>query len=217
MKWGGRKEEAGPKHSHLCYKGLTIENHKFLTNFENTQRGINTELFLQEQIKNGVRTIGNTKLLNPSADFNAMFLIKHAQRHFIREGICVRHLLDWAFFLKAEAKNVDWITILPMMEKCGMINLARTMTTLCKEKLGLKIEQKELDGCGEMANSMLADILEGKPNLFEENRLQKMGRFLRRFYRMWRFRALNDEGFMKALWINVSFNKYLNSKLELPQ
>lgn len=33
---GGAMEEAGYKHSHLTYKGLTIENHLFFTDFNNT-------------------------------------------------------------------------------------------------------------------------------------------------------------------------------------
>lgn len=36
---GGKVEEAGYKHSHLTYKGLTIENHRFFTDFDNTPTG----------------------------------------------------------------------------------------------------------------------------------------------------------------------------------
>ena len=115
---GGKMEEAGYKHSHLYYKGLTIENHNFLTSFDNTKLGIRTEQLLQEQIIEGYRLIGGTKLQNPSADFNAIFLIKHAQRHFIKEGICVRHLLDWGFFLKSESHNVNWEKVIPIMIEC---------------------------------------------------------------------------------------------------
>lgn len=82
---GGKIEETGYKH----YKGLTIENHNYLTSFNNTKLGIRTEQLLQEQISVSCRTINNKKSHNPSADFNALFLIKHPQRHFIKEGICV--------------------------------------------------------------------------------------------------------------------------------
>ncbi len=35
---GGKVEDGGYKHAHLHYKGLTIENHYYLTNFNNTKR-----------------------------------------------------------------------------------------------------------------------------------------------------------------------------------
>ena len=35
---GGKVEDGGYKHAHLHYKGLAIENHYFLTNFNNTKR-----------------------------------------------------------------------------------------------------------------------------------------------------------------------------------
>lgn len=39
VEMGGIMEEAGYKHSHLSYKGMTIENHRFFTDFDNTQTG----------------------------------------------------------------------------------------------------------------------------------------------------------------------------------
>lgn len=36
---GGKMEDGGYKHSHLFYKGLTIENHQYLTSFDNTKTG----------------------------------------------------------------------------------------------------------------------------------------------------------------------------------
>lgn len=138
---GGKMEEAGYKHSHLYYKGLTIENHSYLTSFDNTKLGIRAEQLLQEQIS---RPIGDTKLQNPSADFNALFLIKHAQRHFIKEGIRVRHLLDWAFFLKAESPNVNWDKVIPMMKECKILEFAKVMTRLCIDQLGKTLRNSRL-------------------------------------------------------------------------
>ena len=161
---GGRMEEAGYKHSHLYYKSLTIENHNFITSFDNTKLGVKTERLLQEIIKDGCRPIGDSKLLNPSADFNALFLIKHAQRHFIKEGICIRHLLDWAFFLKAESKNVNWAKVLPLMEECRILKFAQVLTTLCVDKLGMQIDNIGLQGMVGISDTVLTDILEEQPD-----------------------------------------------------
>lgn len=212
---GGKMEEAGYKHSHLFYKGLTIENHRYITSFDNTKLGIKTERLLQDLIASNLSPISNTKLLNPCADFNAMFLIKHAQRHFIKEGICIRHLLDWAFFLKAEATNVNWQRVIPMMEECRVLNFAMAMTSICIDKLGITISVNELQGpCG-ISKSVLADILGEQPNIFKENIIQKIGRILRRFYRMWKFRQLADESYIRLLWNSLTFNSYIKREPQL--
>ena len=206
IEMGGRMEEAGYKHSHLYYKGLTIENHKFITCFNNTGTGIHTELLLQELIKDGCRYIGNTKLLNPSADFNALFLVKHAQRHFI----------NWAFFLKAESANVNWEKVIPMLMECRMLDFAQVMTSLCADKFGMKIEIDGLKGACNLSDSVFEDILGDQPDVFHENFIQKVGRILRRFYRMWKFRSLADESYLRLVWNNFAFSSYMKRDLELP-
>ena len=215
VEMGGKMEEAGYKHSHLYYKGLTIENHNFITSFDNTKLGIRTERLLQDCIKDGCRPIGNTKLLNPSADFNALFLIKHAQRHFIKEGICVRHLLDWAFFLKAESANVNWERVVPLMQECRILEFAKVMTRLCIEQLGITIDIEELSSPMKISDAVLADILGEQPDLFHENSAQKIGRLIRRFYRMWKFRSLADESYCRLVWNSLAFSSYLKRNPKL--
>ena len=212
---GGKMEEAGYKHSHLYYKGLTIENHNYLTSFDNTKLGIKTEQLLQELINQECRPIGDTKLQNPSADFNALFLIKHAQRHFIKEGICVRHLLDWAFFLKSESQNVNWEKVIPMMNECRILEFAKVMTRLCIEQLGMTIDIEELSSPMKISDAVLADILGEQPDLFHENFVQKIGRIMRRFYRMWKFRSLADESYCRLVWNSLAFSSYLKRNPKL--
>lgn len=207
---GGKMEEAGYKHSHLRYKDLAIENHQFLTSFDNTKLGVRTERLLQELIRVGCRPIGDTKLQNPSSDFNALFLIKHAQRHFMKEGICVRHLLDWAFFIKAESQNVNWDKVIPIMKECRILEFAKVMTRLCIEQLGMKIDIEGLSSPSKMSNVVLADILDGQPDLLHENFAQKIGRIIRRFYRMWKFRSIADESYPRMIWNNIVFNSYFH-------
>lgn len=41
-------EDGGYKHSHIHYKGLLIENHKYLINFNKTKQGIKIEKIMQQ-------------------------------------------------------------------------------------------------------------------------------------------------------------------------
>lgn len=205
---GAMKEDASYKHSHLYYKGLMIENHRYLTSFDNSKQGIKTELILKDLIGSNYSYIDNTKLILPSAIFNAIFLVKHAQRHFLREGICIRHLLDWAFFLKTESVNVDWCKAIPIMEECRILNFAKVMTSLCVDKFGVVVDIPGLKGSMEISDAVFAEILSGYPNPFHENLMQKVVRITRRFYRMWKFRSLADESYFRLLWNNIVSKYY---------
>lgn len=58
-------------------------------------------------------------LYMPSANFNALFLTAHAMNHFLYESIKVRHVLDWALFIKTEHDNVDWTIFRPIVQIAG--------------------------------------------------------------------------------------------------
>lgn len=221
IKIGGAVEDGGYKHCHMNYKGLTIENHYYLTNFNNTTKGRYTERYLQQLIKENHTKIQGTHLLNPSPDFNAFFLIKHAQMHFILEGINIRHLLDWAFFLRKEQGNVHWDQLLPEMKKCGVLRFAQVMTEICVEKFGLEVAVEALripaeDRRGHtLAQQVLTDIMNGHPDLHKENFAQKCLRIARRFGRMWKFRTLADESYLTLVWNTFAFSSYLKRSVEL--
>lgn len=221
IKIGGAVEDGGYKHSHTHYKGLTIENHYYLTNFNNTAKGRYTERYLQQLIQENHTKIQGTHLLNPAPDFNAFFLIKHAQMHFILEGIHVRHLLDWAFFLRKEQENVHWDQLLPEMKKCGVLRFAQVMTEICVEKFGLEVAVEALripaeDRRGHtLAQQVLTDIMNGHPDLHKENFAQKCARIARRFVRMWKFRTLADESYLTLVWNAFAFSSYLKRSVDL--
>lgn len=216
---GGRMEEGGHKHSHLFYKGLTIENHKYFTSFDNTEQGRLTEMELQKLMSRRCEYLADTKLLNPSPDFTSVFLIKHAQRHFLYEGIRMRHLLDWALFLKAEQSRIDWDTVIRVLEQCRLLNFARLMTDVCIKELGLEVEVAALKGLpdevGSLRGRFLDDIMGDQPEIYDKNIFRKTCRILRRFYRMWKYRSLADESYPRMIWNVFAFSSLGNKQLEL--
>ena len=156
--FGAVVEEANYKHSHIKYKGLTIENHKYFTSFNNTARGKGTEAALKQLIfAQAPARWDNSALLRPNATFNALFLAKHALRHFIDEAICLRHIMDWALFLKAEAANVDWQLLRPHLEASRVLPFAQLLTRISQRHLGLPASTPLPDwlrgGCGGSATA----------------------------------------------------------------
>lgn len=215
---GGKVEEAGYKHSHLTYEGLTIENHRFFTDFEDTSTGIQTERVLGELIQEEHTYIGKSKLRCPSANFNALFLLKHAQGHFIDEGIRLRHVLDWALFLKGEQEKVDWTRVLPMLEKTHTELFAGVMTAIVLQNLRIDIHNKGLLALAEsaeqrMVDAVLSDIMGEQPAIYVDCFWHKAKRILRRFHRMWKFRSLASESCPRMVWNAFAFSSYLKRKV----
>ena len=218
LELGGRMEEAGYKHSHLQYKGLTIENHRFFTDFDNTPTGRLTEQVLGELIQEEQTNLGNSKLRCPSANFNALFLLKHAQGHFIDEGIRMRHVLDWALFLKAKQKEVDWLRLLPMLETTHTAQFAGVMTAIAVRYLRIEVLNKGLLALAsnaeqKMVNAVLADIMGDQPAIYVDGLWHKTKRILRRFRRMWKFRSLASESYPRMVWNAFAFSSYMKRKV----
>ena len=219
MELGGDVEEAGYKHSHLQYKGLTIENHRFFTDFDNTRRGILTERLLGELIREEQTPMGGSKLLCPSANFNALFLLKHAQGHFIDEGIRMRHVLDWALLLKQVQDGIDWPRLLEMLERTRTARFAGVMTAIAVRHLGIDVHDRRLAALAEqaddrMVDAVLADIMGEQPAIYVRGLWHKTKRILRRFRRMWRFRTLAGETYPRMVWNAFAFSSYV--KREAP-
>lgn len=215
---GGKVEETGYKHSHLSYKGLTIENHRFFTDFDNTQTGKLTERVLGELIQEEHTYIVSSKLRCPSANFNALFLLKHAQGHFIDEGIRMRHVLDWALFLKGQQENVNWSRVLPMLEKTHTSKFAGVMTAIAIRYLHIDVHNRGLLALVEsaeqiMLDAVLADIMGEQPAIYVNGLRHKTKRILRRFRRMWKFRLLASESYPRMVWNAFVFSSYLKRKV----
>ena len=108
-KIGAKIEDGGYKHSHIYYKGQLIENHKYLTNFNNTRRGRLTEKYLRNLIESSPKvTLENSNLLSGSFEFNALFSLKHSYNNFIADDASLRHTLDWMLLLRKELPHINW-------------------------------------------------------------------------------------------------------------
>ena len=218
LELGGTMEEAGYKHSHLLFKGLTIENHRFFTDFDNTPTGMLTEQVLGELIQEEQTYIGDSKLSCPSANFNALFLLKHTQGHFIDEGIRMRHVLDWALFLRAKQEEVDWSKVLPMLETTRTAQFAGVMTAIAVRSLSIEVLNKDLRTLAsnaeqKMVKAVLADIMGEQPPIYVNGLWHKTKRILRRFRRMWKYRSLASESYPRMVWNAFAFSSYVKRKV----
>ena len=125
------------KHSHIVFRGLTVENHRFCTAVRGSRRAKRFERHLQRLLAEGpLSCIPETALLVPPPDFNALFLVKHALSHFLTEGISL-HLCDWAVFIDREGDAVDWTAFRKVAAEDRLLRFAEILSDLSVRYLGV--------------------------------------------------------------------------------
>ncbi len=178
------------KHSHIGYNGLEIENHQFSLPIKDGEATKDLERYLR-RVASPRRLAEGSPLFVPSADFNALFLTAHSMSHFLYESIKLRHLLDWALFLKVEQGNVDWTAFWQWCDKMHYSRLAECLNYLCKKYLGLETipERHAVPNYDvpRMAERILNDIFMGD-SLYTKG------------YGGFRFRVELAKSYYKSLW-----------------
>ena len=148
------------KHSHINYKGLVVENHAFCTAVRGSRKLKAFERHLETLLATRpTARIGESNLLCPCADFNALFLTAHSFQHFLTEGIKLRHVLDWALLLRAEQHNIDWKSFYEWCDKMHYTKFADAMTAIAVEYLGIEISNQAIHTESELRDRVLEDIL----------------------------------------------------------
>lgn len=73
----------------------------------------------------------------PSPARHGLILLLHMQHHMLEEGLGLRHLLDWGFFVAKTKDEPFWQTeLLPLLKEVGLLTFAAAMTKTCAIYLG---------------------------------------------------------------------------------
>ncbi len=135
------------KHSHIAFHGMEVENHQFALPIKDGDdvRDLEKELRRLVVSKDQLMKDTGSCLYVPSADFNALFLTAHAMNHFLYESIKIRHLLDWALFLKHEQNHVDWDNFWQWCDRMHYTRFVLCLNRICRQYLGLQLHPKAHD------------------------------------------------------------------------
>lgn len=128
------------KHSKIYLKGLIVENHQFLLPVKGSGKAKKFERELRSWIDDGQNDyINDSKLKATSPFFDAVYVLAHAQEHFLNEGIVLRHICDWAMVLKTHADKVNWNEWKRVCSKYGMLSFGYAMSRLAHSICGIAI------------------------------------------------------------------------------
>lgn len=125
-------------HTIFDWHGFMVENHFDFTDLHHHKSNVEIEKILKEL---GYKTtscidLHGEKVYIPSPNMHALFLLKHAMAHFAAEGMTLRQLLDWGFFVKAYTNEIDWDWLAGVIDKYGMTPAYNIFNAICVEDFG---------------------------------------------------------------------------------
>lgn len=139
----------------------------------------------------------------PSADFNALFLLKHTALHFASTQMSLRQLLDWLLFVKAEGEKVDWKGLYVFLREQRLDGFANVLNAIGVRYLGfprgLFYEVSEDEG---LVERVFGDVLSPEFGEMEDGSLLS-GVWVkgRRFWRnRWKHRLCYKDSLWSGFW-----------------
>ena len=125
-------------HTVFSWKGYMVENHYDMLITTATKANGQLEPVLKDLAMNDTNSIkinGNVVYL-PSANFNALFLLRHTLMHFVACGMNIRNILDWGFFWEKEGDKVDKQWVKDVAEDYHMSVFLNIINAICVDDLG---------------------------------------------------------------------------------
>ena len=203
-----RVDRSHHHHTVFEWQGFSVENHYDFINVHHHRSNAELEKVFKNlgQDDGHFMEVYGERVYLPSPDLHALFLLKHAMAHFAATEITVRHLLDWAFFVKAHGAEVDWEWLVGMLGKYGMKELFHIFNAICVEDLGFDealFPAAEVDA--ELKERVLAEILDleipnEKPSRLLTRAVWKLHRWKAN---EWKHRLCYRESMWSAFWSGV--------------
>ena len=184
------------KHSELHYKGKLVENHFEFLNIHAHRSTAEIEEILHKEL-NAYPDKDIPNLYYPSVRFNSLYLLRHSGEHFASTSMKLRLVLDWAFFVKAN--DVDWEWLLKTLDRVGMKTYLAVINAICFRYLGFSSSLfPDLPVDDALVERSLNDILH--PEVEREKHSNIFREIVFRFSRWWKNDWKNKMVFKESRW-----------------
>lgn len=149
-------------HTIFNYKGVTIENYSDFLCVPGHRKNASYERILKRlAYEESVRSeINGEEIYYPSANFNALFIMKHSATHFASTEMNLRQLLDWGTFVLKHSKDVDWDFVVKVAKLYNLYHFMSCQNALCVDYLGFQSDNfPKFERNKELETRVLNDIL----------------------------------------------------------
>lgn len=211
-KTGKKVDNSHHHHTVFYWKGFMVENHYDFINIYYRKSNIELEKIFKELGKDDSYSIEieGKKVYLPSPNLNALFLLRHTMAHFAATEISLRNLLDWAFFVKAHFKVIDWAWLQDVLKRFGMEEIFSIFNAICIEDLGFDADIFPTIQCdAEVKERVFSDIL--SPEFKGEEPSNLFPRIAFKYHRWkanaWKHKLCYKESmlsaFLSGVWLRI--------------
>lgn len=104
--------------------GVEIELHRLASQLNSRRRDAAFQQWIVEELENSHDrrrlTLGDTEVMLPSYDFDALYIFYHAWNHLITGGIGLRQLSDWAMIFSYHSDDIDTDRLVENIRRFGL-------------------------------------------------------------------------------------------------
>lgn len=195
-------------HTVFYWRDFMVENHYDFINVYQNKTNAKLEKVLKELGKDDSHSVElyGEKVYLPSANLQALFLLKHTMLHFVLGEFSIRQLLDWAFFVEKHEKEVDWKWLLKVLGEYGMLPAFKIFNAICVEDLGFDASLfHQVQFSPALKDKVLDEIMNPK---FDSNDPERLVPRLKYKYKRWKgsgwkYDLCYDESRWSSFWNGV--------------
>jgi len=207
-KLGVKVDEDIEHHTTFCLDGVHCENHYDFVNTQTHMDNVDFEQTLKREAEKDFEVVSmeGSDVRVPSAQFDALFLMRHTAMHFACEVVTLKYLCDWTLFVEKNGKAVDWQEVLQTYNHAGMKRFADAFTRLCVRHMGLDAScMPQLAEDKALENRIMQDILSGGfSEIMPHGRMAILSWKIRRYHANgWKQNLVYSDNAIHAIWQSV--------------
>lgn len=149
--------------NHVVFKKgrVSLEMHKNVAGMPGGENGKKISDFLENLVYNVTeKKILNTTYKAPSDKNHGVIILLHTAHHLLNEGLGLRHLLDWGFFIEEYSKQAECNEVfLPFLEEVKLLEFAKILTRTTEVYFGFNNKEFAKDVNEKLAEELMYDIL----------------------------------------------------------
>ena len=150
-------------HDQAVWEGVLLENHYDFLDLENHKSNHILDDALKSMADHDRRSFSlpgrpmdNAWRMSPTME--AIFLMRHMSGHFAASEMELRQLYDWILLVRDDGGDIDWKEVARLFEASGMMDFARIVVWIIREKLSVELPCPLLPTSGPMAERVWADM-----------------------------------------------------------
>lgn len=193
------------KHSHIAYKGLTIENHQFFTSARRGGTDMALHKYMVEAIGDGseLDKLEGTDIYVLPLEAEGLFMLYHSLTHFLVEGINLRHFVDWACWIMVNQGKMSWADFYELCKRFRLDGFVDVLNTISVKYLGVTMADKAIVANSPYAERTIMSALYDDSSIYNRSKgrwYERMHVIGNAFRYSWKYRDVAHYSMVGYVW-----------------